>query len=1078
MSSLICTECLQVPFVEFLPGLMVKFSCHEKNMIRHIDLDKIIENLFTLKCPKKNCQKKSNDFHVLLSHIICNECLGYVKDINKKRNYYIQSDSLLKKCKSHYKKYSYYDQESHCFFCENCDIPKTSKTFNEYANEFQIEKMNILDKLVDSKNDMVFPKYYEQLIKRIIETYKNYGKTQKFNAYYNTLNAINFISNYSILAPFCQKCKEIIHMNILENINNKPKEGNDDSIEGKSEYTLEVSCQCSKLNYYSIKDFENKMNSNTCDNCNNPFTQTDLIYDAIFDQFFCQNCARQKLSLDYIRFNEFIYICWIHKKSFDYYCNKCGKLFCSECKNLNNHKIVKLNNEMNKEYPDFLNKTDWFIKIKNHGLLNLEYDKEDCKIVSENIIKELEQLIKTVEKEKNKSFANKKKMEQNSSLIIQNLSAIELYISNTNLSTKILDLENKNNQLILSSETILKELNQKNELVNLVSTRNILQHLIINIIKKNYLKFENIKEDFRILYESYNYLNYEFINEKNKLAKSNIEKQLKEIISKFIELIKYSIKKKVIKIFIERLKDINKVKNLNLDKNLIKTLDKADNIKNHFDIIMNKARPKISESDKLQIFNNVFENEIKNKIDMEKFSVIKDYNKFLLNQSLISDKKKFNEIQILVDSLEKNDIPEMFERKGFTKFVNITGIMYNDKYGYINEKSIDSNFIKELLKNSQEKENYQYLFLKEDGQKDFLKSVKCKNDMEFYFLYMLIENIIKRIGNIVHQNDKDFKIVFKDISNDLNRRKYKLVQDINEKNGYKFIEEKTEHDIKTIKLTNSLIKLNDFNNFANNFYNSYIPKLKILLGEQDINKIRDKIEKELNSFNVKKKILNNIEKISNVQKEGILFYNNYKDLLVLFPLIKEYLSFKIDEIDDLELPIKNIDVKYSNEIKNNEFTKLVNYFVDNYLLIIYIETVIKNKMEEYNKQCDKFEKLLDNNVNYELSKIILESYQKKIKENNLVDIFNQEKEKLIDIFTKMKMKLSTDEEKNSKNKEDLKNLKEQEINKYNSLIEEMKNIDIEFVDTKFEEYLKDIDTDSFAYSKFDVILYLYQNDYI
>ena len=169
-----------------------------------------------------------------------------------------------------------------------------------------------------------------------------------------------------------------------------------------------------------------------------------------------------------------------------------------------------------------------------------------------------------------------------------------------------------------------------------------------------------------------------------------------------------------------------------------------------------------------------------------------------------------------------------------------------------------------------------------------------------------------------------------------------------------------------------------------------------------------------------KKNLNNIEKISNVQKEGILFYNNYKDLLVLFPLIKEYLSFKIDEIDDLELPIKNIDVKYSNEIKNNEFTKLVNYFVDNYLLIIYIETVIKNKMEEYNKQCDKFEKLLDNNVNYELSKIILESYQKKIKENNLVDIFNQEKEKLIDIFTKMKTKLSIYEENNFKNQEDLK----------------------------------------------------------
>ena len=58
MLGLICNQCLQVPYVEFLPGLMVKFFCHEKNLIRHIDLDKSIENLFTLKCCKKNCRNK------------------------------------------------------------------------------------------------------------------------------------------------------------------------------------------------------------------------------------------------------------------------------------------------------------------------------------------------------------------------------------------------------------------------------------------------------------------------------------------------------------------------------------------------------------------------------------------------------------------------------------------------------------------------------------------------------------------------------------------------------------------------------------------------------------------------------------------------------------------------------------------------------------------------------------------------------------------------------------------------------------------------------------------------------------
>lgn len=58
MLGLICKQCLQVPFVEFLTGLMIKFFCHEKIVISHIDLDKTIENFFTLKCCKEIVKKK------------------------------------------------------------------------------------------------------------------------------------------------------------------------------------------------------------------------------------------------------------------------------------------------------------------------------------------------------------------------------------------------------------------------------------------------------------------------------------------------------------------------------------------------------------------------------------------------------------------------------------------------------------------------------------------------------------------------------------------------------------------------------------------------------------------------------------------------------------------------------------------------------------------------------------------------------------------------------------------------------------------------------------------------------------
>ena len=350
--------------------------------------------------------------------------------------------------------------------------------------------------------------------------------------------------------------------------------------------------------------------------------------------------------------------------------------------------------------------------------------------------------------------------------------------------------------------------------------------------------------------------------------------------------------------------------------------------------------------------------------------------------------------------------------------------------------------------------------------------------MEFYFLYLLIQNIIKRIGNIVHQNDKEFKLVFKDISKDLNKRNYKLFQDKNETNGFKFCEEKSENDIKPISLTNPIIKLNDINNFSNNFFSIHLPKLKVFIGDQKIKKLKNKISKELDFFNIKNQLLNIVKNISDFQKEATIFYNNYKELLVYFPPIKQYLADKIDD-DDFELPIKNINIEYSNDIKNAEITHLVKYFVENYLLTLYARKSIKYTLEEYNNQCNKYEELLENNLNFELSNIILESYKNKMREDNMVDIFKQERDKLIDTFTKMKKNLPKNIENNdSENQEDIKILLEQEINKYNLLIEEMKDIKIEFLDEKFEEYLQNIDTDLYAYSKFDVILYLYQNDFL
>ena len=45
---------------------------------------------------------------------------------------------------------------------------------------------------------------------------------------------------------------------------------------------------------------------------------------------------------------------------------------------------------------------------------------------------------------------------------------------------------------------------------------------------------------------------------------------------------------------------------------------------------MKKNHPKIYYNEKIKILNTVFENEIKSKIDEEKFTIINGYNQFLL----------------------------------------------------------------------------------------------------------------------------------------------------------------------------------------------------------------------------------------------------------------------------------------------------------------------------------------------------------------------------------------------------------------------------------------------------------------
>ena len=236
----------------------------------------------------------------------------------------------------------------------------------------------------------------------------------------------------------------------------------------------------------------------------------------------CEECLFKNNTFDYIRFNEINYFCSIHKLKNKFYCSNCGNFFCEKCKNLSGHIIIKLEEkDLNNKCTEILEQLNMLSKFKNRGFFGLLCKDIKCKINNNNVNKEINDL-KSFFKKNSYSFDNHiYKLKQNLKIYLQNIQNFILMKELINLNSKIIELEKDNIKSKLIVETLIKELNEKNEFVFLLKERNVCQHLIFNIIKKEHKVFENIKPDFRILYESYLYLNYD--KDKKEIIKSQIE---------------------------------------------------------------------------------------------------------------------------------------------------------------------------------------------------------------------------------------------------------------------------------------------------------------------------------------------------------------------------------------------------------------------------------------------------------------------------------------------------------------------------------------------------------------------------
>jgi len=262
----------------------------------------------------------------------------------------------------------------------------------------------------------------------------------------------------------------------------------------------------------------------------------------------------------------------------------------------------------------------------------------------------------------------------------------------------------------------------------------------------------------------------------------------------------------------------------------------------------------------------------------------------------------------------------------------------------------------------------------------------------------------------------------------------------------------------------------ELNNYINSFYQNYSKIINKFLGEKDLKKFQEETINEIKNFLGEDKIQSDINFFSKKLRNEITFYENFKELFSFFPFIKENLINLIEQ----ELPINeinNLEIQISQEREENKF---INIFIAKYLLIIQLRKIIRNSANILSVYEDIFQKLYQLKIN----EIILKEYKNKIKnEIDINELFIQERNNIIEEF-KNNINTKRNEIEIEKKKKSNKIISsENEINEYDSTITKMKDISFEDIEDIFKDYL-DFDKSIYANTKFDVLLFLYQNHYI
>ena len=200
-----------------------------------------------------------------------------------------------------------------------------------------------------------------------------------------------------------------------------------------------------------------------------------MFLDFLTQDILCEKCLIEKCVFDYIRFNEILYICSLHKNSYCFFCQNCGKFFCDKY-DTEEHNLVEINKfkeNIEKKYSIFSN-SDWFKKLTKEGYFNLRFDRKICVNHNKNRREKFEKyrprFVNQEEKNENyfRDLSNELKIDLISNIYdIRHIELkVSLYSSQIKLEEKILDLQNKVNEMPISLEILFKEFSDKNKISN------------------------------------------------------------------------------------------------------------------------------------------------------------------------------------------------------------------------------------------------------------------------------------------------------------------------------------------------------------------------------------------------------------------------------------------------------------------------------------------------------------------------------------------------------------------------------------------------------------------------------------